>query len=196
MIKIMDIFRNLFERSPDPFKHHKLFGAKSFHEALMLNGFTINRKNDPHAVTKYFVDDDAVKEDGDRVFEKKGGIISLAVNVNAVRMSKNKIFNWIGQQIETIKNGIGKNNKIDNVISRNEALKGVGVTIGNFVGGKYKEKDGAMYDETSFSIEIMGIDPDFLVNVAEELVREFKQETVLVKDYGSNNIYIVKDNKD
>ena len=67
-----------------------------------------------------------------------------------------------------------------------------GMTIGNFVKGRYKAKDGSLYDETSLSVEIIGVSSNVLNKVAEELAKEFKQETVLVKNYDDNRIYLVK----
>jgi hypothetical protein len=49
-----------------------------------------------------------------------------------------------------------------------------------------------LYDESSLSVEIVGITSDVLNKVAEELAQEFKQETVLVKNYDENKIYLVK----
>jgi hypothetical protein len=80
--------------------------------------------------------------------------------------------------------------KINKIIYNNPEIQGV--TIGNFVKGRYVAKNGSLYDETSLSVEIIGITSDVLNKVAEELAKEFKQETVLVKNYNDNKIYLVK----
>jgi len=163
-------------------------GANSFMEALQLNGFSVNKKNDPEATTIYFAGD-SLKEGIEFEFENKGGVIVFSIEVNAQEISKNKIVNWVKQKIETIKNRLAKDNKINRVLSRYEDI--YGVTIGNFVKGRYKAKDGSLYDEKSLSVEIIGIETAVLNKVAEDLAAEFQQETVLVKNYETNKIYLV-----
>lgn len=48
-----------------------------------------------------------------------------------------------------------------------------------------------MFDETSLSIEVNGISSNGLIYLAEEVAREFNQETVLVKDLNLNTIFLV-----
>ena len=97
---------------------------------------------------------------------------------------------FIKNKLETATNILFKSSKINKVIKNNPEI--FGVTIGNFVKGRYKAKDGSLYDESSLSVEIVGITSDVLNKVAEELAQEFKQETVLVKNYDENKIYLVK----
>jgi hypothetical protein len=66
------------------------------------------------------------------------------------------------------------------------------VSIGNFIKGRYKANDGTLYDEKSLSIEIIGVTDGVLNKVAKDLANEFKQESVLVKNYETNKIYLVK----
>lgn len=66
----------------------------------------------------------------------------------------------------------------------------VGFTVGNFFKGRYPAADGSVFDETSTSIEIIGIPQAALLVLATEIAKEFKQETVLVKDYESQRIYL------
>jgi hypothetical protein len=167
-------------------------GANSLMEGIKLNGFSINRNNDPGATTIYLSSDNEneITEDIDFEFDDKGGMIVFSLNVNAVELSKNKIVRSIKNKIETAKNMLFKTSKVNKVIKQNPEI--YGVTIGNFVKGRYKAKDGSLYDETSMSIEIIGITSDVLNKVAEELAKEFKQETVLVKNYETGKIYMVK----
>ena len=167
-------------------------GANNLMEAIKLNGFSINRDNDPNAKTSYIKSnvDNELTEEIDFEFEDKGGIIVFSVEVNAVELSKNKLVKFIKNKIETAKNILFKSSKINKVIQNNPEV--YGVTIGNFVRGRYKAKDGSLYDEISLSIEIVGISSDVLNKVAEELAKEFKQETVLVKNYEENRTYLVK----
>jgi hypothetical protein len=171
---------------------YEQIGANSLMEAIKLNGFSINRNNDPNAKTTYFQSnvENELTEEIDFEFEDKGGIIVFSVEVNAVELSNNKLVRFIKNKIETTKNILFKSSKINKVIYNNPEIQGV--TIGNFVKGRYVAKNGSLYDETSLSIEIIGISSDVLNKVAEELAKEFKQETVLVKNYDENKIYLVK----
>ncbi len=163
-------------------------GAKSLMEGIKLNGFTINKANDATAITQYIGDD--LKEEISYEFDKKGGIIVFSVNVNAIKSSTNKIINYVKNKIETAKNVLFKDKKINSIISDFDDVQGV--TIGNFVKGRYKADDGSLYDETSLSIEIIGISTHVLNSIAEQIAKEFTQETVLVKNYEDNKIYLVK----
>jgi uncharacterized protein YuzE len=173
-------------------KIYEQIGAGSLMEGLKLNGFSINKKHDPDADTFYIQPnvESELNEEIDFEFEDKGGVIVFSVNVNAVELSKNKLVRFIKNKLETATNVLFKSSKINKVIKNNPEI--FGVTIGNFVKGRYKAKDGSLYDESSLSVEIVGITSDVLNKVAEELAQEFKQETVLVKNYDENKIYLVK----
>jgi hypothetical protein len=171
---------------------YEVVGANNLMEAIKLNGFSVSRNNDPNAKTIYFQSnvENELTEEIDFEFEDKGGIIVFSVEVNAVELSNNKLVKFIRQKIETAKNILFKSSKINKIIYNNPEIQGV--TIGNFVKGRYVAKNGSLYDETSLSVEIIGITTDVLNKVAEELAKEFKQETVLVKNYNDNKIYLVK----
>ncbi len=172
-------------------KKHKSIGARNLMEGISMNGFSIKRTNDPQAKTVYFGDGaDALSEEVDFEFDQKGGIIVFSVNVNALKLSDNKMINWIRNKIETLKNTVLKGKKISNVLDRHQEV--YGVTIGGFVKGRYKADDGSLYDERSLSVEIIGIGTDVLDRVAEDFAKEFNQETVLVKNYEEDRIYLVK----
>ena len=156
----------------------------SFNEALKLNGFSVSKENDKFS--EYF---GIIGEAVDFEFSDKGGIIVFSVEVNAIGMSKNRLVNWFQQKYQTIKNIISKDKKIDKVILAYDEI--YGVTIGNFTKGRYKAKNGTTYDEKSLSVEIIGISEETLNKVAANLARDFNQETVLVKNYQTNKIYLV-----
>ena len=65
-------------------------------------------------------------------------------------------------------------------------------TVGKYLHGKYKAKDGTIFDENSISIELLNVSVDTIISFAEELCKEFSQETVLVKLYGEDRILFVK----
>lgn len=119
--------------------------------------------------------------------EEHGGIITFSTDVNAVELSPNKLVNWVKQKVATIGNRLGKNKKIDKIASKNGA---VAWTVGNFLNGRYMSKRGKGFGEKSLSLEIVGISSEQLQKIAEELCEEFKQETVLVKDFATGKIYL------
>ena len=65
-------------------------------------------------------------------------------------------------------------------------------TVGKYLHGKYKAKDGTIFDENSISVELLNVSIDTIISIAEELCKEFSQETVLVKLYGEDRILFVK----
>lgn len=175
----------------EPKQKHKSIGARNLMEGISMNGFSIKRTNDPDAKTVYFgADDDTLREEVDFEFNQKGGVIVFSVNVNALKISDNKLINLIQNKIQTLKNTVFKGKKISKVLKHHQDV--YGVTIGGFVKGRYKAEDGSLYDERSLSVEIIGISTDVLDKVAEDIAKEFSQETVLVKNYEENRIYLVK----
>jgi len=172
--------------------NYQNIGPRTFMEALERNGFSIRRNNDVSAKTTYIdlSGDKELTEEISYEFEDKGGIIVFSVNVNAVQLSNNRVVRYIKNSLETLKNKLFKDRKINKVLSNYDEV--YGVTIGNFVKGRYKSESGSMFDESSLSIEIIGITTDVLNRVAEDLAKMFQQETVLVKDYSTNRIYLVK----
>ena len=80
--------------------------------------------------------------------------------------------------------------EVESIAQRHEPL---GWTIGKDLKGRYTDKNGKVYSEDSLSIEIIGISDDALTETAEELLKEFILESILIKSYfGRNQIYIVE----
>ena len=96
--------------------------------------------------------------------EDKGGIVVFSTDINALPLSTNKV--------------IEKHN-ISNW------------SVGNFFKGKYTDKKGTVYTAKSLSVEIIGVTYEQLIEITEDLCREFKQETALVKSYSTNKILLV-----
>ena len=65
-------------------------------------------------------------------------------------------------------------------------------TVGKYLHCRYKAKDGTVFDENSISVELLNVSVDTIISFAEELCKEFSQETVLVKLYGEDRILFVK----
>jgi hypothetical protein len=158
----------------------------SLMESFQMNGFSITKDNDPTAKTVFIGDE--LNEATIEEFQDNGGIIVFSTEINAVKSSDNIIINFIKNKLESIKNVFNK--KINKVISKHENV--YGITIGNFVKGRYKAGNEQIYDEKSLSIEIIGIDSETLNNVADDIRKEFNQEAVLVKNYNTNKIYLLK----
>ena len=56
----------------------------------------------------------------------------------------------------------------------------VGWTIGKYLNGRYfSTETGKQYSEDSLSLEIIGIDTNEMIKIAEELCKVFDQESVL-----------------
>ena len=123
---------------------------------------------------------------------EKGGIITLSTDVNAVPLSENKLVNWVKQKYASLKNRFTKSGMTDKIAKKHDLI---GWTIGNFLDGHYRAKDGSDFNERSISVEIVSIDFDTLMSVAEDLCRDFKQQSVLVKSYDTGHIYFVNPEK-
>lgn len=119
---------------------------------------------------------------------ERGGIIIFSQEVNAIGLSKNKLVNWAKQKLATLSNRLSGKRKIDKIADDNELI---GWTVGNYLNGRYKAKNGVFYGEKSLSLEIIGVSTDTLIKIAEQLCVVFKQESVLVKDYSTGRVLFV-----
>ena len=66
-------------------------------------------------------------------------------------------------------------------------------TLGRNFTGSYKNKNGIIINKNSYTIGIDGVDSDILILIASELCKEFKQETVMVRDFNKSKVYFVND---
>jgi len=64
-------------------------------------------------------------------------------------------------------------------------------TLGRNFTGSYKNKNGITIDKNSFTIGIVGVDSDILILIASEICKEFKQKTVVVRDFKRSKVYFV-----
>lgn len=67
-------------------------------------------------------------------------------------------------------------------------------TLGRNFTGSYKNKNGITINKNSFTIGIDGVDSDVLILIASEICKEFKQKTVMVRDFNKSKVYFVNDN--
>jgi hypothetical protein len=173
------------------FKKFNENNRRTFNEAIKMNGFSVSNTT----INEYtFISDGKVSEAIDFEFEKKGGIIVFSTDVNALDYSENEFVNKVKQVLTSIMNRVFTRKKVSKVMKKHDKV--YGFTIGKFVKGRYKAEDGSIYDENSTSVEIIGIDSESLLSVAEDIATEFNQETVLVKDYQKDSIYLANDKKD
>jgi hypothetical protein len=120
----------------------------------------------------------------------KGGVITLSTDINATAGAGivSKIKAWA----TTMYNRITSVSRIKNSVY---SAGGGGMTIGRFFRGVYKSRSGKTFDENSLSVEVLYIDSKTLETIATDLAKEFNQETVLVKDFNTGEMYFA-DQKD
>ena len=172
-------------------------GYNSFMEAVKANGTGVAiRFNSKKVTASYKFSDNkfisaAPIDDERRISypDHKGGIIVFSTDVNAVKMSENAIANWIKQKLTTLKQRLMHKKIMTDTIKKYDEV--YGFTIGNFMSGRYKSNNGKIFDEHSMSVEIIGITRETLFEIADELMRAFNQESVLVRDYESGNIAFI-----
>jgi hypothetical protein len=130
----------------------------------------------------------------------RGGIITFSTDVNAVEFDTNKIINFFKKVYKSIYNRFFAKSKVNNVINKyndENVEEYIGAfSIGNFFSGRYIGDSGKMFDEKSLSVEINGISTKALFYFAEEIAKEFEQETVLVKDLNADKIFLVDKDRD
>lgn len=137
------------------------------------------------------------------LFNYRGGILTFSTDVNSLELSDIKIYNWFKKTYKSIINKFFSKSKLDSVVDRFKKIekKKLGLedvddyigafSIGNFFTGRYIDDKGKIFNESSLSIEINGISSNGLIYLAEEIAREFQQETFLVKDLNVNKIFLV-----
>ena len=119
---------------------------------------------------------------------EQGGMIIFSTEVNAIEQSTNAIINWIKKKVKTLQNKFKMNSKVDQIAQKYDL---VGWTVGKFLHGRYTGRNHKVYDENSISVEIVGINTDTLIHIAEDICKAFEQESVMVKDYNTKTVLFV-----
>lgn len=166
---------------------------EAYDEARALAALSISRDNDKTAAPVYFrtKTGEVVTESVDMEFHDKGGIIVFSTDVNAVELSKNKIVNFIVQKVRSWYNRFTAVDHIGRIAKRFKEI--TSITIGAFMHGRYYDRhNDRSFDETSTSVEVIGVGKDVLIHLGETIAKEFDQQTVLVKSYGDGEIALVK----
>jgi hypothetical protein len=129
----------------------------------------------------------------------RGGVIVFSTDVNAVSGAAEtkigKLKDFVKNKLDTFKNKVLKNKKLTSLIQKHNLASPedyfIGsFSIGNFFNGRYVDFKGRVYNEKSSSIEILGVPSEVLLLLATEIANDFKQESVLVKDFNKNRFYL------
>lgn len=158
----------------------------SFMEAVRMNGisFLHGLLNDFSPLLEGEYDIDTEFGEG-----FKGGIVIFSTDVNAIFGRNPPLKDKIKAMYLSIKARLQKDKRLNKVMFSHEEV--YGVSVGKYFKGRYVSDKGT-FDENSTSIEIIGISFDLLCTIAAEIAREFRQETVLVKDNEAHRIVLVK----
>lgn len=121
--------------------------------------------------------------------ENPGGIIIFSTDINSKSLSDNRFKNWILQKFSTIKNRISFKSTLDAIRKKNNVYAW---TVGRYLVGVYTGNNGKTFNENSISISMIGVTRDQLFKIADDVCKEFDQESVLVQDNKTNQIYFVE----
>ena len=129
------------------------------------------------------------KTKGEIPSEERGGMIVLPTEVSAEESNKARFLSWLKGKHAAFLEGDGHDGEMDKATWNADGP--TGWTYGKFLRGRYVGNDGGVYDENSLAFEMTGINIAGLLAIAEDLCREFNQETVLVKTYDPKRLIFV-----
>ena len=153
-------------------------------------------------LTESFLNEKVLPPEKQYGFAKyKGGMIVFALTVNATidNIEKNALKAFLKKTYCSFKNRVSKNKIIDKIVKAWNAKFGNeddmflgAMTVGNNFKGKY-QSGNQIYNDKSTSLELGGVPSELLLMFATLLCKEFKQESVLVKDFNTGKIFLVDD---
>lgn len=120
----------------------------------------------------------------------KGGTIIFSTDVNSSVFSGNDVKNWLVKKFRTFLNRLTVKSFLDKLRLK-ENIKAW--TIGQYFIGTYTGIDGKTYNEKSYALNIVDIDRATLFKLAQEIREHFNQESVLVHDSTTKQIYFVNE---
>jgi hypothetical protein len=129
--------------------------------------------------------------------DNPGGVIIFSTDLNSTLGSaeslSDKVKFFFDSKWKTFLNRLNVNNRLRKILLNKYELPGY--TVGKNFRGNYTGKNGITFNEKSFTIDIAGVDSETLALIASEICREFKQETVMVRDFNKNStrVYFVND---
>lgn len=136
-------------------------------------------------------------EDVDFELDNPGGIIVFSTDLNSTLGNAetlvDKVKFFFDSKWKTFLNRLNVSGRLKKILLDKYELPGY--TVGKNFRGSYTGKNGIPFNEKSFTIDIAGADSDALKLMATEICREFKQETVMVRDFneGATKVYFVND---
>ncbi len=162
---------------------------------LILNGIGVKVTSEK-TISSFQVNEsgEVLTEARSMTFKEKGGMIIFSTDVNAAIPSGEtfleKIKVWVKRRLATLRNIVRRDTLVHRIIGRHTEPEFYAFTLGRFFLGQYKANDGSIFNESSLSLEVVGISPEVLERVSSDIARELQQETVLVKDYQTGEIYL------
>lgn len=129
--------------------------------------------------------------------DNPGGVIVFSTDLNSTLDNAetfiDKVRFFLDSKWKTFLNRLNVNDRLRKILLKKYELPGY--TIGKNFKGSYTGKNGIPFNEKSFTIDIAGIDSDALILIASEICREFKQESVMVRDFNESpmKVYFVND---
>jgi hypothetical protein len=127
--------------------------------------------------------------------ENPGGMIIFSTDLNSTLANAEtfieKVKFFFESKWKTFLNRLDVSKRLKKILL--DKYKQPGYTLGKNFRGAYKGKNGITFNEKSFTIDIAGIDSDILILIAAQICREFKQESVMVRDFNKTKVYFVND---
>ena len=156
-------------------------GGNSFCQAL----------NNSQNENKFTISRDSVFSESVEKFDgPRGGCIVFSTDVNSRKLDDNSLKNWAKQKLTTVKNRLFSSKMLDKI---RKEFNVYAWTVGHSLHGVYTGDNGRTFDENSISLDIVGVTRDQLFKIAERVCGDFKQESVLIKDYDTNQVYFGRD---
>ncbi len=130
----------------------------------------------------------------DNKFDDSSGLITFSTDLNFTLVKaetfidKVKFFfdsNWKAFLNRQNVKGRLKNILVDNNIQSEYTLSR------NLFSAAHKSKHGITLYKKSYTMTIESVDSDVLILIATEICKEFKQETVMVRDFNKNKVYFI-----
>lgn len=172
-----------------------------YYNAGMLKAIEDNEKSFiRQPLTESFLTEKIMDADNQYGFAKyRGGMIVFALTVNATvdAVEPNKLKGALKKTYYSVMNHVFKDRKLNNLVKTwNKEFGDIddmylgAMTVGKNFKGKY-QSGNQIYNDKSTSLELGGVPSELLLLFAIELCKEFKQESVLVKDFNTNKIFLV-----
>lgn len=217
-MKISERIDRLFEsfRTPKIFDKSYYYAAQSYKEGyrfvsgwqtgknyvIVKDGQSVNGQVlwKPHSMTEYHKHSLAcvpyavkLSEATIEEFEHKGGQIVFSTDVNATAQGKGilgRLGAFVKRTVETTLNRLFAKKKVKDIMKAKDIYA---YSIGNFFRGNYYDKAAnKQWSEKSLAVEIIGVSPDVLQELGQAIMSEFDQQSVLIKEYDTGRIYLLK----